>query len=65
VTLDNLATRYGLLPSECLHKATTFDLTILDIAKSWERYRHNKANGVMPEISQEVLLEVLNKRNEK
>ena len=56
-----MASRYGMLPSECLVRATTFDLEILDIAKSYEKMKQNKANGVMPEVKEEVLLEVLNK----
>jgi len=61
VTLDQLAQRYGLLPSQVLHTATTFDLEILDIAKSYEKYQHNKANGVMPEVKQDILLEAIKK----
>jgi hypothetical protein len=54
-----MAQRYGLLPSECLSRATTFDLEMMDIAKSWERYRHNKANGVLPDIKEDVMLEAI------
>jgi hypothetical protein len=51
-----MAQRYGCLPSEVLQRATTFDLEILDIAKSYERMKQNKANGIMPEVKQETLL---------
>ena len=61
VTLDHIANRYGMLPSEVLIRATTFDLEIFDISKSWERYKSNKAHGVMPDVKQEVLEEVLEK----
>lgn len=61
VTLDQLAQRYGRLPSEVLQTATTFDLEILDIARSYEKYQHNKANGVMPEVKQDVMLEAIKK----
>jgi len=53
-----------MLPSEVLCKATTFDLQVLDIAKSWERLKQNKAHGVMPEVKEEVLLDVLKKVRE-
>lgn len=59
VTLDQLAQRYGRLPSEVLQTATTFDLEILDIARSYEKYQHNKANGIMPEVKQDVMLEAI------
>ena len=61
VTLDQLAQRYGRLPSEVLQTATTFDLEILDIARFYEKYQHNKANGVMPEVKQDVMLEAIKK----
>jgi len=61
VTLDQLAQRYSLLPSECLHRATTFDLEVLDIARSYERMKENKAHGITPEVSEEVMLQALGK----
>lgn len=65
VTLDLLAERYGKLPSEILSQGSTLDLQVFDIARSYEKMRENKVNGVMPEVKQDVLLEVLNKvRNE-
>lgn len=45
ITLDRIAHRYGLLPSEVLLRGTTLDLTILDLAFKWDRYQHNKSNG--------------------
>jgi len=59
VTLDQLAQRYGCLPSEILHRATTFDLEILDIAKSYEKMKQNKANGILPSVKEEVMLEAI------
>jgi hypothetical protein len=61
VTLDLLAVRYGKLPSEILSQGSTLDLQIFDIARSYEKMRENKVNGVMPEVKEEILLEVLNK----
>jgi hypothetical protein len=54
-----LGKRYGFLPSEVLVKATTFDLEVLDIACSYEAYKHNKAQGKTPEVKQEILQNVL------
>jgi hypothetical protein len=59
VTLDSLAQRYSILPSEALNRATTFDLEVLDIAMSYEKFKHNKANGVMPSVKEDTMLEAL------
>jgi len=56
-----MAQRYGLLPSQVLVKATTFDLEILDIAKSWERWRTNKTNGIHDDISTDVMQQAIAK----
>jgi hypothetical protein len=47
--------RYGLLPSEVLARATTFDLEMLDIAISYEAYQTRKAKGETPEVSIETM----------
>jgi hypothetical protein len=59
VTLDSLGQRYSLLPTEVLERATTFDLQVADIAASYERYKHNRAQGNLPEIKQDILLQAL------
>lgn len=59
--MDALAQRYGLLPSEVLNKATTFDLEILDITRSFEIMKTNKSHGVTPAINQDVMLKALKK----
>jgi hypothetical protein len=59
ITIDNLAHRYSILPSEALSRATTFDLAVLDASAKWERYQHDKANGVKPkepELTQKEML---------
>ena len=52
LTLDNLAERYKLLPSDALGRATTFDLYVLDVSSRWVKYQHelaeSKANGTPP-----------------
>lgn len=45
LTLDNLAHRYNLLPSEALARATTLDLYVLDISAKWSKYQVDKAEG--------------------
>lgn len=66
--IDGLGKRYGLLPSEVVKRADTFDLYVMDVVMSWEQYQHKKAisNGkpVVPNINQDQLLRIFNKNNE-
>jgi hypothetical protein len=43
--LDALGERYGMLPSELLDRANTFDLWVYDVAVSWINAENDKANG--------------------
>ena len=45
ITLNNLAKEYGLLPSEALSRATTFDLYVLDVSTRWLSHRQDVAEG--------------------
>jgi hypothetical protein len=45
IMLDALGERYGMLPSELLDKANTFDLWVYDVSVSWINSRHDKQNG--------------------
>lgn len=45
LTLDNLAKRYGCLPSEALRRADTLDLYVLDLGGKWARYQQEQADG--------------------
>lgn len=45
LTLDNLAQRYGKLPSEVLSSASTLDLYVMDAAVSYRDYQQRKADG--------------------
>ena len=62
--VDKMATRYGLLPSEVMSRATTFDLATIRLSSQWEKKQHDKANGKIslnqpPELSQEQMLEMV------
>ena len=48
--IDNLGKRYGLLPSEVLRKADTFDLYVLDAIMTYELLEHKKQKnkGMLP-----------------
>ena len=39
--IDTIGKRYGLLPSEVIKRADSFDLFIMDAALTFEQY-HNK-----------------------
>jgi hypothetical protein len=65
--LDELSLRYGLLPSETMNRATTFDLAIMDLAQSYKNHLMEESNAKasgrqpVPELSQEQLLAIMNK----
>ena len=63
--IDGLGKRYGLLPSEILKRADTFDLYIIDAALSYETFHHKKAmnKGQVPvdSYSSDQLLDIFNK----
>lgn len=40
--IDMMAKRYGLLPTEVLERATTFDMVIMDMTMTYEHYLKNK-----------------------
>lgn len=58
-----IAKTYGMLPSEVLTRATTYDLMIADVMSSWEEYQYNKAMGKnpIPDYTTEELVEMFNK----
>ena len=40
--IDGIAKRYGVLPSEVVQRADTFDLYIIDAALTFERFQYDK-----------------------
>lgn len=66
--IDGLGKRYGLLPSEVVKRADTFDLYVMDVVMSWEQYQHKKATAkkgeFVPDINKDQLLRIFNKNNE-
>jgi len=50
--LDNLATRYHLLPSRVLAEADTLDFLVMDVVLAYNKYSQDKADaqrkGVAP-----------------
>lgn len=41
ITVGHIAKTYGLLPSEVLARATTYDLMVNDVCTAWENHRSN------------------------
>ena len=65
--IDGIGKRYGLLPSQVIKDADTFDLYIMDAAMSFEHYHHKKAvdgKAPVPEYTQDQLQEILGKKKD-
>ncbi len=45
LVIDTLGKRYGMLPSEVMTKANTFDIFIMDAAITYENHVHQKSNS--------------------
>jgi len=60
LTIDNLGKRYGMLPSQILNQANTFDLFIMDASMSFEQDA-KRDRSQPPEASEEELLKILEK----
>jgi hypothetical protein len=62
--LDALGERYGLLPSEVLTKANTFDLNVYDISAKYQNKQQRKQAGtydINEEYTQEELQSIMDK----
>jgi hypothetical protein len=62
--IDTVAERYGLLPSEVMSRANTFDVFIADTAIGYRNLVQERAmNGgkdVIPELTEQELLDIKN-----
>lgn len=61
--IDTIAERYGMLPSEVITRATTFDVFIADTALGYRNLLQDRAMNPdkLPDYSQEDLLKILKK----
>jgi hypothetical protein len=50
LALDILGSRYGLLPSEVLVRASTLDLYIVDVAMTYENHSQEQLQEVMNSV---------------
>lgn len=64
LTIDRISTRYGMLPSQALGIATTFDLRVANTAIAYEIYCQQEANKTTnqargykaaPQLSQDTM----------
>ena len=59
LTLDQMASRYGMLPSRIMSDATTFDLVIMDSAMAYQSYLQEKDQpDYVPEVPVEELIKI-------
>ena len=56
IMLDQMAERYGILPSKLIETATTVDLFVYDTSVSYRNLLEKRSRGERDEIPQEVLL---------
>lgn len=66
LALDDMAARYGLLPSEVIGRASTFDLAILDMARTYRLHLQKRAQAhaqglpmPAPDLSEDELLKIM------
>jgi hypothetical protein len=67
--VGRLAKQYGMLPSEVIQRATTFDLMVTDVLATYDEYIMHKSSGtIMPQddaFSVDELYEIMEKANEQ
>ena len=69
--LDGIGERYGLLPSQVVAQADTFDIMVFDVVNTWKNQQHAKAQGgVAPanlpdSVMKEMLATVKRTKNER
>jgi hypothetical protein len=62
LSIDSMGQRYGMLPSEIVTKASTFDLVVMDMAMTYERHiNESSQEGYIPTVSTEDLLKIKEK----
>jgi hypothetical protein len=58
--IDTLSERYGMLPSEVISRATTFDIFVADTAIGYRNMMQDRSMnpGKIPDYTQEQLMEM-------
>ena len=66
LSLDTMAERYKMLPSELMNRATTFDIYVMDAALSYHDYKRKLSEGKVAETySTEELQQIMQKARSK
>lgn len=65
LTMDFVAKRYGLLPSQVLKSGNTLDIQIANLAVSYENYLHKEVNNqtegkISSDLTEEQMKSMLN-----
>lgn len=57
IAIGHIAKTYGILPSEVILKATTYDLMITDVYTTWQNYQQNpnEVSNYSPDDLQTIL----------
>lgn len=63
INIGHMAKTYGMLPSEVLARATSFDIMVSDVYATWEKHLTDQATGKssLDSMSTEQLQEILEK----
>lgn len=63
LNVGHLAKTFGMLPSQVIEQATTYDLMIADVMGTWDDYQIKKSSGkpVVPDLTENELLAIFNK----
>jgi len=62
LTIETMAKRYKMLPSEVLERGNTYDLYIMDAAIAYHNYQTNKASGnqeAPPELTDDEMIAMM------
>jgi hypothetical protein len=65
VTIDKIASRYHLLPSEVMSRGSTFDLECMDLGIRYTVIEEQKRNGTykkpIPKLTEKEMLNIIKK----
>lgn len=65
LTIDTLAQRYKVLPSQCLEQASTFDLYVMNTATEWssrqQAYAQSGSSLPTPHLSRDEMMSMLSR----
>jgi len=61
ISIDTMSQRYGILPSELLQRATTFDLFVCNTSIRYQQNKENESQGKFDHYSEEELMAIRNR----